>query len=146
MMKLYTIGFTGKTAREFFDLLNGTDAAYLADIRLKNNSQLAGFTKRGHIDYFTEKLTRMSYVELPFLAPSEQMFRDVKRAGDWELYERRYAKLMEERDGAGLFPAELVERGAVLLCTERTPDNCHRRLAAEHLRAARFPELEILHL
>ena len=145
-MKLYTIGFTGKTAREFFDLLNGTDAGHLADIRLKNNSQLAGFTKRGNIDYFTEKLTLMTYVELPFLAPSEEMFKEYRKDGDWALYERRYARLMEERDGAGRFPAELLEDGAVLLCTERTPDNCHRRLAAEHLKATRFPGLEILHL
>ncbi len=145
-MKLYTIGFTGKTAREFFGLLNGADAMYLADIRLRNNSQLAGFTKRGNIKYFTEKLTGMTYVELAFLAPSETMFKDIKNGGDWAIYERRYASLMEERDGAGRFPAELLEHGVVLLCAEPTPDNCHRRLAAEHLKATRFPKLEIVHL
>lgn len=145
-MKLYTIGFTGKTAREFFGLLNSADAGYLADIRLRNNSQLAGFTKRGNIEYFTEKLTGMTYVELPFLAPSEQMFKDIKSGGAWSIYERQYARLMEQRDGAGQFPAELLKHGVVLLCAEPTPDNCHRRLAAEHLKATRFPELEILHL
>ena len=145
-MKLYTIGFTGKTAREFFGLLNGADARYLADIRLRNNSQLAGFTKRGNIEYFTERLTGMTYVELPFLAPSAQMFKDIKSGGEWGLYERSYARLMQERDGAGQFPAGLVEDGVVLLCAERTPENCHRRLAAEHLKATRFPDLEIVHL
>ena len=145
-MKLYTIGFTGKTAREFFGLLNSADAAFLADIRLRNNSQLAGFTKRGNIDYFTEQLTGMTYLELPFLAPSDLMFKDIKSGGDWDVYERRYADLMEDRDGAGRFPAELLERGVVLLCTEPTPENCHRRLAAEHLKATRFPDVEILHL
>ncbi len=145
-MKLYTIGFTGKTAREFFGLLNGADARYLADIRLRNNSQLAGFTKRGNIEYFTERLTGMTYVELPFLAPSAEMFKHIKSGGEWGLYERRYATLMQERDGAGQFPAGLLDNGVVLLCAERTPDQCHRRLAAEHLKATRFPDLEIVHL
>ena len=145
-MKLYTIGFTGKTAREFFGLLNSADARYLGDIRLRNNSQLAGFTKRGNIEYFTERLTGMTYVELPFLAPSAQMFTDIKSGGEWALYERKYARLMEERNGANRFPAELLDNGIVLLCAERTPDNCHRRLAAEHLKATRFPDLEIVHL
>ena len=145
-MKLYTIGFTGKTAREFFDLLNSADARYLADIRLRNNSQLAGFTKRGNIEYFTERLTGMTHVELPFLAPSEQMFKDIKSGGSWSTYERRYAILLKERDGVSRFPAELLEHGVVLLCAEPTPDNCHRRLAAEHLKTTRFPDLEIVHL
>ena len=145
-MKLYTIGFTGKSAREFFGLLNGTDAKFLADIRLKNNSQLAGFTKRGNIDYFTEELTRMTYLELPFLAPSEAMFKEYKMEGDWKLYVSRYAALMRERDSAAQFPAELVDRGVVLLCTEPTPDKCHRRLAVEHLQHMLFPNVKIIHL
>ena len=145
-MKLYTIGFTGKTAREFFSLLNAADAKYLADIRLRNNSQLAGFTKRSNIDYFTEKLTGMTYIELPYLAPSEQMFKEYKKAGDWNLYVSRYAGLMKERDCAGQFPAELVDSGIVLLCTEPTPDRCHRRLAAEYLQETRFPNIKIMHL
>ena len=63
--RIYTIGFSGKTAREFFDLLNSTDAKYLADTRLNNNSQLAGFTKKGSIEFFVERLTRLTYMELP---------------------------------------------------------------------------------
>ena len=78
MGKIYTIGFTGKTAREFFDLLNSTDAKYLADTRLNNNSQLAGFTKKGNIEYFVEKLTRLKYIELSLLAP-ERCFSSTAR-------------------------------------------------------------------
>ena len=70
-MKIYTIGFTGKTAEEFFDLLDSADAKYLVDTRLNNRSQLAGFTKKGNIEFFTEKLTGMTYLEMPMLAPEE---------------------------------------------------------------------------
>ena len=96
-MKIYTIGFTGKTAEEFFGLLNSTDAKYLVDTRLNNRSQLAGFTKKGNIEFFTEKLTGMTYLEMPMLAPEAEMFREYRKEGDWDLYESLYIRLLEER-------------------------------------------------
>jgi len=43
---LYTIGFTKKNARQFFETLKTAGVKRLVDIRLNNQSQLAGFTKR----------------------------------------------------------------------------------------------------
>ena len=146
MGKIYTIGFTGKTAREFFDLLNSTDAKYLADTRLNNNSQLAGFTKKGSIEYFVEKLTRLEYLELPLLTPEKEMFQQYRKDGDWELYESRYIELMERRSAAETIDRALLDNGVILLCSERTPEKCHRRLAAEYLKANRFPDVQIFHL
>jgi uncharacterized protein (DUF488 family) len=146
MGKIYTIGFTGKTAREFFDLLNSTDAKYLADTRLNNTSQLASFTKKGNIEYFVEKLTRLKYVELPLLAPEKEMFQEYRKEGDWDLYESRYNQLLEERTAAETIDRALLDNGVILLCSERTPEKCHRRLAAEYLKANHFPEADILHL
>ncbi len=146
MGKIYTIGFTGKTAREFFDLLNSTDAKYLADTRLNNNSQLAGFTKKGNIEYFVEKLTRLKYVELPLLAPEKEMFQKYRKEGDWELYESRYVELLERRSASQSIEPVLLNQGIILLCSERTPEKCHRRLAADYLKSNGFPEVEIRHL
>ena len=146
MGKIYTIGFTGKTAREFFDLLNSTDAKYLADTRLNNNSQLAGFTKKGSIEYFVEKLTRLKYIELPLLTPEKEMFQQYRKDGDWELYESKYNQLLDRRSAVETIDRTLLDAGVILLCSERTPEKCHRRLASEYLRANGFPQVEILHL
>ena len=146
MGKIYTIGFTGKTAREFFDLLNSTDAKYLADTRLNNNSQLAGFTKKGNIEYFVEKLTRLEYVELPLLAPEKEMFQEYRKEGDWDLYESRYTELLERRSASQSIESVLLNQGVILLCSERTSEKCHRRLAADYLKSNGFPEVEIRHL
>ncbi|MXX52917.1 MAG: DUF488 domain-containing protein [Dehalococcoidia bacterium] len=146
MGKIYTIGFTGKAAREFFDLLNSTDAKYLADTRLNNNSQLAGFTKKGNIEYFVQNLTDMEYVELPLLAPEKEMFQQYRKDADWELYESRYNQLLMRRSAAETIDRNLLDNGVILLCSERTPEKCHRRLAAEYLKANGFPQVEILHL
>ena len=144
--KIYTIGFTGKSAREFFDLLNSTDARYLADTRLNNNSQLAGFTKKGNIEYFVKKLTRLEYLELPLLTPEKEMFQQYRKDGDWPLYESRYIELLERRSASQSIERRLLDDGVVLLCSERTPEKCHRRLAAEYLRANGFPGVRIAHL
>ena len=53
-MEVYTIGFTKKSAREFFDRLKAARIRRLIDIRLHNGSQLAGFTKKEDLRFFLE--------------------------------------------------------------------------------------------
>ena len=43
---LFTVGFTGKSANEFFELLKQSGVRRVVDIRLNNVSQLAGFTRK----------------------------------------------------------------------------------------------------
>ena len=64
-MKIYTIGFTKKSAEEFFKALRKSGAKHLLDIRLNNKSQLTGFTKRDDLPYFLKRLTNMKYLEIP---------------------------------------------------------------------------------
>ena len=145
-MIIYTIGFTGKTAREFFELIDNTDAKFLADIRVHNNSQLAGFTKRGNIDYFTQRLTGLTYCELSLLAPPEDIFKQYRNDKDWPLYESRYLQSLTDRNVPEEIDRDLFEDGIVLLCSEPTPEKCHRRLAAEYLRDQMFGGASIQHM
>ena len=145
-MNIYTIGFTGKPARQFFGLLQSADAKFLIDIRISNAFQLAGFTKRDHIEYFTEMLTHLTYVEEPLLAPSPELFKRYRGDRDWDAYEPEYLDLLEQRAVVDEIDRSRFESGAVLLCTERTSERCHRRLAVEYLRREMFPEAEIVHL
>lgn len=145
-VKIYTIGFTGKTAAEFFELLNSTDARHLVDTRLNNTSQLAGFTKKRDLEYFTSELTDMSYTEMLMLAPESDMFKQYRNEGNWELYESQYIQLLDKRGVINDLDLGFFGEGVVLLCSERTPDNCHRRLAAEYIKANALSEADILHL
>ena len=145
-MNIYTIGFTKKTARDFFEKLQSADAKYLLDTRLSNSSQLAGFTKKGNIEYFVEKLTDMTYLEAPLLAPSSDMLKQYRSDGDWAAYEDRYNRLLAERGVAAEIKPSLFADGAVLLCSEATAEKCHRRLAAEFLRENAFRDADIVHL
>jgi uncharacterized protein (DUF488 family) len=132
-LTIYTIGFTKKTAEKFFDALRGSGAKHLLDIRLSNNSQLAGFTKRNDLRYFLKRLLNMEYHEVPILAPEESMLYEYRKTGDWTRYEKRYLELIRQRGVEKHINPVLFEEGVVLLCSEFEPTHCHRRLAAEYL-------------
>ena len=75
-MEIYTIGFTRKTAAEFFEALKKAEIKRLIDVRLNNRSQLAGFTKQGDIEYFLRELCNAEYLHMPILSPTKDMLKD----------------------------------------------------------------------
>ena len=144
-MRVYTIGFTKKSAESFFDLLQDSGAKRLIDIRLNNVSQLAGFAKRDDLAYLLRHICRMDYEHMPDLAPTQEMlkaYRDGQMT--WDEYERRFLTLMAER-GVEKLPIKELMADACLLCSEETPDQCHRRLVAEYLQR-QWGDVEIVHL
>ena len=134
-MKLFTIGFTKKSAETFFTRLKGAGVKRLVDVRLNNVSQLAGFTKKDDLRYFTKAICNIEYVHLPELAPTAEILDPYKKAknGDWPLYERQFLNLMRTRHIESTVPRDLLD-GGCLLCSEEKPHHCHRRLVAEYLK------------
>lgn len=144
-MKIFTIGFTKKTAERFFGLLARPDILRVVDIRLNNNSQLASFTRREDLRYFLKSILGKDYVHLPELAPSAEMLKTYRDGqSDWIAYERHFTALMRERRVEQTIAADLVD-GGCLLCSEATPEHCHRRLVAEYFQTV-WPEAIVEHL
>lgn len=142
---VHTIGFTKKTAAEFFQLLQKSGAKRVVDIRLNNVSQLAGFSKRDDLQYFLKEICNMEYMHVPLLAPSQEILDAYKKhKGDWKVFEPAYLDLIKKREiEKRLDPATL--KGGCLLCSEDKPHHCHRRLVAEYLKE-QWGELKINHL
>ena len=144
-MRVFTIGFTKKTARRFFELLRDSGAKCLVDVRLNNVSQLAGFAKKDDLADFLKELCGMDYVHLPALAPTQEMLDEYKKQrGDWKTYETRFLELMKQRRIEETVSREVVADGC-LLCSEDKPHHCHRRLVAEYLKQ-HWGDVDIAHL
>jgi uncharacterized protein (DUF488 family) len=144
-MKIFTIGFTKKTAEQFFSLLDRPDLKRVVDIRLNNNSQLAAFTKSADLKFFLSRILGKGYVHLPELAPHAEMLKTYRGGTcDWGNYEKEFLLLMKERCVQDTVPIDLID-GGCLLCSEPTADQCHRRLVAQHL-AANWPSTQVIHL
>jgi len=144
-MKIHTIGFTKKTAGEFFETLRASGAKRLVDVRLNNVSQLAGFAKKQDLAYFLEKICGMEYVHLPLLAPTQDILDEYKEhKGDWRIYERSFLDLMREREIEQAVSRDVIA-DSCLLCSEDKPDHCHRRLVVEYLKE-HWGDVDICHL
>ncbi|QDT65272.1 hypothetical protein V22_25190 [Calycomorphotria hydatis] len=133
MIETFTIGFTKKSAEDFFGKLQEAGVKRLLDVRLNNSSQLAGFAKRDDLRFFLKELADIEYEHVPELAPTKEILDAYKKhGGDWNVYEREFMELMAKRAIEKQLPYELVQ-SACLLCSEHSPEHCHRRLVVEYL-------------
>lgn len=144
-MKIFTIGFTQKSAEQFFSVLKQPGLVRVIDSRLNNTSQLAGFTKKDDLKYFLRGISGIDYIHLPQIAPTKEILDAYKKhGGDWGIYEQKFKELMESRKIEKTLDKRLFD-GGCLLCSEASPRHCHRRLVAEYL-SDKWGNVEIIHL
>jgi uncharacterized protein (DUF488 family) len=145
-MKVYSIGFTKKTAAEFFTLLRQAGIRRLLDVRLHNASQLAGFTKRDDLPFFLKELCGADYIHEPLLSPSPDLLEGYrKKRISWQDYEPRFFSLLAERMVEKKLDRNTFAIPTVLLCSETTAARCHRRLILEYLQD-KWGGLDVTHL
>ncbi len=145
-MEICTIGFTQKSAPQFFGALRDAGIKQLVDIRLNNVSQLAGFTRKGDLPFFLREICDAGYLHEPLLAPTQELLEDYRKNGtDWSAYEVRFNALMAERRIEDAIDRNLFSTPTVLLCSEPTAARCHRRLVVEYL-SAKWGPIAVSHL
>lgn len=145
-MNIYTIGFTRKSAEEFFTLIAKNDIKKVIDVRVNNTSQLSGFAKKDDLSFFLRKLTKAEYVHLPELAPTKELLSIYqKKKLSWSQYEEEFLNLMAKRNiEKSIKINELND--SCLLCSEHKPHQCHRRLVLEYLAKYSETNFQIKHL
>jgi uncharacterized protein (DUF488 family) len=145
MIKLYTIGFTGKSAEKFFSLLKTVGVKRIVDIRLNNKSQLAGWAKGSDLPFFAKEIGNISYKHDIDFAPTKDLlsrYRD--KTTSWQEYEIEFLSLLNSRNVAQRTDIEQLHE-TCFLCSEHLPDKCHRRLLAEYFKKVNR-DVEIIHL
>jgi uncharacterized protein (DUF488 family) len=142
---MFTIGFTKKSMREFAELLRDARIKRVVDIRLRPVSQFSGYARKDDLEFLLE-LMGIEYIHALDLAPTPPMLDGYRSDNDWARYERGFRNLLNERKPNALLE-QLLTPGlnVAFLCTEDTPERCHRRLVAEYAKRF-FPDLEIIHL
>jgi len=144
-MKLYTIGFSEKSAAEFFGLLEDNGVKKIIDIRVLPSTETDGFARGEDLAYFARKILDIEYEHHFDYAPALDLLTRIHEGTvSWEGYVVEYHQLIKEREILKDLQIEDFDQ-ACLLCYEHQPDHCHRRLLAEYIQAA-HPEVEIVHL
>lgn len=143
-MKTYSIGFTQKSAENFFKLISENNITMLIDVRLNNTSQLAGFAKRDDLKFFLKEICNCEYIHIPDLAPTKEILKPYQdKKITWQVYEERFLNLMAKRNIEKYLDTTYFDQGC-LLCSEHEPHYCHRRLVIEYL--LQYKNFEFKHL
>lgn len=146
MTALNTIGFTKTSLEGFVGRLREAKVDQVIDVRLRPGSQLSGFAKKTDLEFVLRHYEGIEYVHAPDLAPTPDILDGYRQSKDWRVYEIRFRELMEQRDMMTQLLALIgTHQSTALLCSEDTPDKCHRRLLAESL-VARQPMFRVSHL
>ncbi len=132
--QIFTIGYEGLDAEHFPGILSAAGVAVLADVRAVANSRKRGFSKGALGSSLRD--SGLGYTHLRSLG-TPKSGRQAARAGDAALMRRIYcAEVLDTAAGQvaldGL--AALAEAAPLcLLCFERDPASCHRRVLTERL-------------
>jgi uncharacterized protein (DUF488 family) len=145
MKTIHTIGFTRKTLQQFIECLRAAEVREVIDIRLRNTSQLAGWSKYPDIAYLLTEGFGIAYEHHREFAPSAELLDEYHKTHDWLAYEPRFKQILADRQLRREAETLLMKEQVCLLCAEPQADHCHRRLVAEYLQSL-VPELEIRHL
>jgi len=146
MQTIYTVGYKGKPLAAFIKQIQDAGIDAVIDVRLRNTSHLAGYTKRNDLAFLLEEGFHIAYEHRPELAPTPEILEAYRDGKDWEAYERQFLPLLVERDAVDVGRELLTRyRAPCLLCAEPTAEHCHRRLIAEHW-AAYLDGLSVTHL
>ena len=132
-LRIYSVGYAGSGAEDFFRRLAEAGVRTVVDVRLRPFGQLSGFARSPDLAFFLKRLAGIDYRREPLLAPTASLLADWRSGAlDWPGYEKRFTALLAERQvEKSLTPADFA--GVCLLCSEALPHHCHRRLAAEYL-------------
>ncbi len=147
-MIIYTIGFTQKSAEQFFELIKKNQIELLIDVRLNNKSQLAGFSKGTDLAYFLKEICGTKYIHCDEYAPTKELLSNYQKGSvSWNEYEEVFDTIMEKRGAYKKFLTRFKDFGRVcLLCSEPTAEKCHRRLVAEKIQSFSPDQVEVVHL
>lgn len=149
MITLFNIGFTQKTAEEFFEKLRVNKIECLIDIRLNPNGQLSRFAFEKDLPYFLGKLVGgCKYAHRIDFAPKKELLMQVRdkanpMSKDYKLFEVAFNKQLKTESHINDFVTKFGKYSrVVLLCSEPTTEKCHRRLVSDMLLKIFGPEIK----
>lgn len=98
MVEIFTISAYQTTAEQFFNKILQRQADLVLDIRLKNESQLCGFTKKKDLAYLIPLICKADYICDRFFAPDPVLLNQyLKHWIPWEQYAHKYQESMKAK-------------------------------------------------
>jgi uncharacterized protein (DUF488 family) len=135
--EVWTIGYEGRTFEDLVETLRALGVRRVVDVRDRPISLAPGFSL-GPLKRNLES-AGFAYREIPDLGCSAESRRQFRETGDLERFVSDYRQKLEREPRAYALLRRLVEQeSSAVLCLERDPLRCHRRVLAERLESEGF--------
>jgi uncharacterized protein (DUF488 family) len=147
--RIATVGFGQKGAERFVRLLRDAGVATVVDTRRWPDSPDSGYARQRDLPFLLRSAADIGYEHRLELAPPASLLDRYGRDKDWPAYVCDFEGLVLASDDAKRSMTDLLARSGTemlaLLCVEKTPQQCHRRLVAERMQDL-DPTLQLIHL
>jgi uncharacterized protein (DUF488 family) len=144
MKTIYTIGYEGADVDRFLTTLKDAGVAAVADVRAVALSRKRGFSKNQLRDNLAEaEIGYRHFIDLG----TPKAGREAARAGDAKRMHQIFCEQLATESAQAAFEqlAEFAnEQPVCLLCFERDPAQCHRRIIAERLAKRGFKAVDLM--
>jgi uncharacterized protein (DUF488 family) len=135
-MKLFTIGYGGRTMTDFLALLSDAGVQTVVDVRLRPDRASMGiWVKAKTADKGIEKTLHDAGIGYRSLIELGNIFLDCGNCQD------RYRQLLDAAGELLISRLEGVPEPFCLLCAEKLVADCHRGLVADYLAQKRGAEV-----
>lgn len=145
-MILFTIGYEGLDQDQFIKYLNLHNVDVVADVRQLPASRKKGFSKTTLQEALNKN--RIEYLNFRELGAPKPLRDELHQSGNYKRFFIKYQRLITENNVNLQTIQALVENGkkVALLCFERDPEKCHRKVVAEKIEKLGGNGLSIKHI
>ncbi len=145
-MVFYTIGYEGLDPKQFAACLTHHNINMVADVRKLPVSRKRGFSKTALRESLAHK--SIDYLNFQQLGAPKALRDELYRSGDYDRFFRKYQANIADKDDHLESIHSLVDMGKIvaLLCFERDPKKCHRKVVAEEIQKLDGNGLTIEHI
>jgi len=131
---IFTLGYEQSSVAEFLTRLKNGRIERVVDVRDLPLSRRTGFSKTPLSEHLDK--AGIAYQHLRALGAPKPLRDAVRGGGSWQDYEKGYGQVLAENEEALRELLKLSARERIcLVCFERDPERCHRRLVAEAMRS-----------
>ena len=145
-MTLYTMGYEGLDGRQFLANLVRHGVDVVADVRKLPLSRKKGFSKTALKEMLNNG--NIEYLNFQGLGAPKEIRNELYRSGDYSQFFKQYLNCIADKNDLLENIHLLINSGkkVLLLCFERNPEQCHRKVVAEQIKKIDGNGLEVKHI
>ncbi|MCE5194039.1 MAG: DUF488 domain-containing protein [Nitrospiraceae bacterium] len=145
-VSLLTVGYEGRNISEFIDNLLNKKVRTLIDVREIPASRKFGFSKNQLLGHLEE--VGIKYIHIKDLGSPKTLREKLRENNDFDSFFKKYSAYIQTRLDIvkKIYEDIIMHEKSCIMCFERNPSQCHRKIVAEKVKEIDGNGLVITHI